>query len=140
MGVDHLYLDAGNVESGGKDRVIAQPEVVVISKELTQEVVGVLFVVRSPKLEVFDGGPVLQGDVPDLRALLREHRIDVGAPELQVGVQAKQVLGAADQVVGEAHIDVADAYSFYDVVFLALVIEVEAVFKGKSGLGIVIDL
>ena len=101
---------------------------------------AVFFILVGTDLEFLRGGTALHAHVLGAGLFLRHDGVDGQFAELELGVDAEQLLTAVDEGGVEGEGDVGGLEELQDVVFLAFVFEFYLVFEVEGGLGVPVDV
>ena len=138
IGAPHFHAD--NLDVGVGRGEGGHGFVVVVVEVLSDKVVAVFFILVGTDLEFLRGGAALHAHVLGAGLFLRHDGVDGQFAELELGVDAEQLLAAVDEGGVEGEGDVGGLEELQDVVFLAFVFEFYLVFEIEGGLGVPVDV
>ena len=101
---------------------------------------AVLLIFVGTYLEFLRGGAALHTHVLGASFFLRNNGIDGEFAELELGVDAEEFLAAVNEGGVEGEGDIGGLEKLEDIVFLALVFELDFVLEVEGGLGVPVDV
>ena len=100
----------------------------------------VFFIIQAAEAELVGLSATLHGDVLRLTLLVRDDGRDGGVAEFQLALDTEQLLRSCDEGAVEREADVAGFQELDDLVFLALVFQVQLVLVVEGRLRVLVDV
>ena len=117
------------------------PTRVVVAEVVSQEEVAVGFIVVPLNFKGCELCAALRGDRLGHRFLLRGYGLQFQFAELQVGANTEERTGTLYQTIVRRHGDVTAFQEFYNLIFLALILQFEAFrVEAEGRFGVVIEV